>query len=269
MAKDVAKASSKELAQLSEMDALFEQHKGAGLQNVTAQDVLIPRLQILQALSPQIDRRDSAYIEGAVAGQICDLGMGELYEDAIQFLPVYFVKQWLEWAPRNTGKGLQGIHKTDAILAKTKPNDRNKPVLDNGNLIVETHQFYGLNLTAGGRKVFIPMASTQIKKARLINTWATDEKVKRPDGSEFTPPLWFRSIKLGTVPEDNAEGKWIGWKPERSERLVDLPDFRIVRDRVLEFQDALEAGTVRGDLNDLQDDPAAGGGSSASGDGEM
>src|SRR5690554_4094010 len=124
-------------------DDFFQQNAGAGLDNVTASDMLVPRLTILQSLSPQLKKRDSAYIEGAEVGDICDVGTGQLYKDGIMFLPVYYRKDYLEWAPRSSGGGLVDIHSDPSILDKTTRNDKKQPVLDNGNLIQETAQFFG------------------------------------------------------------------------------------------------------------------------------
>jgi hypothetical protein len=268
MAKEVVKAAGTSLAAAETM-SMFESHAGAGLQNVTSKDILIPRIQILQGLSPQVIPSKPNYIKGAVVGQICDVGLGELFDGSIDFIPVYFVKQWLEWAPRATQKGLVAIHDSEKVMDKAEARDPEKPrrfTLANGNLIEETHQFYGINLTAGGRKSFIPMKSSQIKKARLINTWAMDERVRRADGSEFNPPIWYRAIKLGTVAETNADGDWVGWKPERGERIQDLPDFKRLYDEIISFQDALTAGTVKGDLSGLDEEGGGGGGSSSGAD---
>ena len=48
----------------------FEVDAGSGLENMTADDFTIPRLKILQALSPEVNTRDGKHIEGAVSGDI-------------------------------------------------------------------------------------------------------------------------------------------------------------------------------------------------------
>ena len=45
---------------------------GTASENMTNDDMLIPRLRILQALSPQVSKADGAYIKGAEAGCIFD-----------------------------------------------------------------------------------------------------------------------------------------------------------------------------------------------------
>lgn len=158
---------------------------GTGLENVTAKDLLIPRLTILQGLSPQVTQGKPEFDPEAKVGQIYDVGLQQGLPATVVILPVHYVKQYLEWAPRNTGKGLIAIHDDPSILEDTTLDDKRRNVLPNGNYVQETAQFYIMNVSAGFRKSFIPMTSTQLKKARRLLTLATDERVQLPDGTEF------------------------------------------------------------------------------------
>ena len=146
----------------------FEALEGQGLENVGVKDVLLPRLTILQSLSPQLNSRKPEYIEGAKVGDICDVGMGEIFEPPLLFLPLHYTKQWLEWAPRASGKGLVAIHDDPAILDKCERDAKKRPFTKEGNLVSETAQFFGLNISAGNRLCFLPMASTQLKRAKKL-----------------------------------------------------------------------------------------------------
>jgi hypothetical protein len=239
--------------QLPDIAGGFEQYAGAGLENVGVKDLLVPRLSILQALSPQLKPRDSAYIEGAKVGMIADVGTGELFPDGVLFLPVHYRKDWLEWAPRASGKGLVATHSDPSILDQTTRDDKNRPILPNGNYIAETAQFFGINLSAGRRKCFIPMASTQLKKARKWNTLATGERLKRSNGTEYAAPLFYRAYKLGTADESNAEGDWAGWTIDRDKSMPELEElfgtpWTNVLDEVIQFREALIQGEIKADV---------------------
>src|SRR5688572_5056837 len=200
---------------------------GTGFENVTARDLLIPRLTILQGLSPQVSRGKAEYDPEAKVGDIYDVGLQQRFPEGIVFVPVFYQKQWLEWAPRASGKGLQGIHDTDELVDQmTEKDEKGRPCLKNGNYLAETAQLYGLNVSADFRKSFVPMSSTQLKKARRLLTLATGEKLTRADGSQFTPPLFYRSYSLTTVPESNNEGNWMGWKIERGAPLTDYANWK-------------------------------------------
>jgi hypothetical protein len=245
---------------------------GQGMENVTPSDLLIPRLAITQGLSPQLNRSKSEYIPGAEQGVIFDVGTGELFKDGVLFIPVYYRKDYLEWAPRQSGKGLVNIHSDASILEQcSTDNEHKQSILPNGNIVIETAQFYGLNLTvdSDGRMSFLPMASTQLKKGRKWLTLATGEKLKRADGSTFVPPLFYRSYFLTAAGESNARGEWFGWNIQRGPTLPELGgedhgfDWRKIKQRCIEFRESLIKGEARGDVASMGGD-----GEGSNGDGE-
>lgn len=221
---------------------------GTGLENVGAADLLIPRMTILQGLSPQVTQGKPEFDEAAKVGDIYDIGLQEIFREGMLFLPVHYVKQYLEWYPRATKKGLAAIHDSKDILDKTTPDEKKRPTLPNGNYVAETAQFYGFNVTANMRRSFLPMASTQLKKARRLLTLSTSEKLQRTDGSSYTAPLFYRTYQLTTVPESNNEGNWMGWKIERGPTLEELPDWRQIMADIKQFRDALTKGDIKGDI---------------------
>lgn len=247
----VAPAQSAKLPETSEDFSAFD-GISSGYENVTARDLLIPRLTILQGLSPQVVQGKAEFDQEAKVGEIYDVGLQERFPQGLIFLPVFYQKQWLEWAPKR--EGLRGIHDSDTIMDQTEKDDRGRNVLPSGNSIAETAQLYGLNVSAGFRKSFIPMASTQLKKARRLLTLATSEKVSRSDGSQFTPPLFYRSYALSTVPESNAEGNWMGWKIERGASLPEFDHWQQLLSDIKEFRDSLAAGNVKGDIASMQEE---------------
>ena len=232
----------------------FDKLSGDGLENVTSKDLIVPRLTILQGLSPQVQPKKPEYIKGASVGDICDVGMNEVFEQPLIFLPVLFVKQYLEWAPRSSGKGLVGIHNDASILDTGTRNESNQLILPNGNYVAETAQFFGINLSVeGGRRSFLPLTSTQLKKARSWLSLATSEKVKRSDGTTFTPPLYYRTYQISTVEESNSKGDWIGFKIERGSTVEEYagPDewLDLVKE-AKEFKHSIQRGELRGDMAD-------------------
>ncbi len=62
--------------------------------------MLIPRLRILQAQSPQVNKADGAYVKGAEAGQILDNVANELVdgEKGMTVVPVSYRKTYIEWS---------------------------------------------------------------------------------------------------------------------------------------------------------------------------
>lgn len=225
-----------------------------GLENVTSRDVIIPRLTLLQGLSPQLNKNKSEYIEGAAAGDFCDVSTGEIFKGSIHFLPVYFATIYLEWGPVR-GKGLIANHGLSAkILEKCKRDELGRNVTKEGNFIAETATYYGLNLSAGGRRSFIPLSSTQLKNSRKWMTLITNERVAGRGGKEFTPPIFYRSWKASIVGESNAKGDWNGWKFTPDKDIITLdPSKNLLAEAKAFFEDA-RSGLVKGDLSTYADD---------------
>jgi len=228
----------------------FGDYAGAGMENVTANDLLIPRLTILQGLSPQVNPHDPLYDEHAKVGDVYDVGMCEAFPEGILFLPVVYRKEWLEWAPRESGGGLIRIHATADVLKNCEINDDGKPVTADGNLIAETAEFFGLNLTADGRQSFIPMASTQLKRAKQLVTFAASEKVELARGKIATPPLFYRTYQMSSVPDKNPKGSFMSWKIERGPKLEELDNAQEIFSAATRFYEAVKSGEVRGQHDD-------------------
>lgn len=268
----VAKARSTSVATMN--DDIFANDAGMGMESVTTRDLIIPRIGILQKLSPELDRSHAKFIKGAKEGDFCNIGMNEIIPSPMLFVPCYFKKQWLEWAPRKSGEGLKGIHDNDHIMAKTKQDNDGKWVLPNKNYVVETSQLYVDIINEDGTEqmlAFIPFVSTQHKKVRQLLTDSKRIQLKRPDGSKYDAPLYYRYWKAETIPEDNNEGNWMGWKLSPVGKLNDLDNALEVYDVSKQFSRQVHEGVAKAEHGDGSDAPSGGygRGSNADDDGEM
>jgi hypothetical protein len=237
---------------------------GMGRENVSSKDVLIPRLTILQALSPQLAKKKAEYIEGAEIGDFCNVATGDIYKEAVVVIPCYFVTNYIEWGKNRSG--LVTNYGDDAsILKKTSKNDRFQNVLDNGNIIAETAQWYVL-LQAGATwsRVFIPLDSTDLKHSKKWMTLCDIERVQMPDGSLWKPPLFWRSWKLTAVEVSNDKGSWVTFKPEKEMSVLDIdPSKQLIR-ACMSFYEDVRANVVRGEI--LEEEGPTIDGSSSRGD---
>jgi len=239
--------------------------KATGLEKVTANDLLIPRLTIIQSNSPQVTMGKPEYDEKYKPGMIFDTGLSEIITKPMIFVPVHFDKVWIEWAPRDSGKGLQNIYPDDAIMAQTSPDAMGRDALPNGNYVVETAQIYGLNLSANARPSYIAMTSTQLKKSRRWLTLATTEEINLPNGDAIQAPFYFRSYSLGSVPESNAKGSWIGWTLERHKSLPEIAEenaafAEMIFNRAEKLKKSIDDGEAKADTSTLDEGGSEGGG---------
>src|SRR4051812_2478639 len=70
-----------------------------GSENVGSADLIIPRLEIVQALSPIKEENDDAR-----DGDIYNSVTGEIYGQQVNVIPIYYRKEYLVWAVREKGK---------------------------------------------------------------------------------------------------------------------------------------------------------------------
>jgi hypothetical protein len=85
---------------------------GRGSENVETQDLIIPRIELVQALSKCLEEGSAEYIEGAKAGMFYNSVTRELYGHSLIVCPVFFKKQYLAWRDRKKGGGFGGAFDT-------------------------------------------------------------------------------------------------------------------------------------------------------------
>jgi hypothetical protein len=191
----------------------FSVDAGAGLENITQEDLVIPRLKLAQALSPQVQKHEGTFIEGINVGDIFNTVSNEFWsgEKGITVVPVAYKRVFLEWGPERGG-GLIATYDDPAILQQCTKNDRYQDILPNGNQIQTTANHYVTQLTElSFTPVMIAMTGTQLKKSKRWNSMMASLKIKGSDGKLFTPATFSHKYKLTAVPESNDSGSWYGW----------------------------------------------------------
>lgn len=234
--------SKKEIAVKEESLPAFYNDMAAdanmGFENVTAKDVAIPYLKILQALSPEL--RGQTKVPGAEEGLVMNTVTSQFMRE-FRVVPCAFKKSYVEWTPREQGGGLVMEHADDQILTKTTKNERGQDVLANGNLIVTTAYHYVLILSEGGfERAVMAMSSTQLKKSRRWLGQMMALQVKVGDKS-FTPPPFSHSYHVTTGMETKDTNSWFGW-------IINEP--KLIEEKALyeaakKFGQDVTAGTVK------------------------
>ena len=95
---------------------------GNGFENQTNEDVAIPFLNLLQPMSPEVDKDEDTYIKGATAGRMINSVTKELFpEEGVFVVPCDTQHVFVEWVPRTEGGGFVGIHQiNDPIVLAAK-----------------------------------------------------------------------------------------------------------------------------------------------------
>ena len=59
---------------------IFEADANAGSQNISQEDLALPFLKVLGQLSPEVNKKNSKYVQGAEPGMISNTVTNELYD---------------------------------------------------------------------------------------------------------------------------------------------------------------------------------------------
>ena len=191
---------------------LFEADANQGTQNISQEDLALPFLKILGQLSPEVNKRDGKYVEGAEPGKIINTVTNALY-DTINVIPVFYKRQYIEWQDRGTtGSGAPvAIHDANSdIVNQTTRGKDYKDRLPNGNYLDNTASHFVLTVGDNPSTALISMKSTQLKVSRKWNSMMMGIKMQGKNGL-FTPPTYSHIYKLSTTQMSNDKGTWFGW----------------------------------------------------------
>lgn len=185
--------------------------------NFGRNDLLIPRITILQSMSPQVKKSDPLFIKGAEEGMIFHTTTGELWssEEGILVIPVSYRLTHIEWKDRTQGGGFVRDHGVDPSIVNQTSQDKETGVrrFPNGNIlsIVGEYFVFLFNEEQGTfEPAVLGMAGSQGKKSRRWNTMINQRKVDTAQGP-VNPPMFYCAYRLTTVPEKNDKGSWFGW----------------------------------------------------------
>ena len=192
-----------------------------GAQNISQEDLALPFLKVLGQLSPEVNKRDGKYVEGAEPGKIINTVTNELY-DTIQVIPAHYKRQYIEWQDRGTSTGAPvAIHDADSdIVSQTTRGKDYKDRLPNGNYLDNTANHFVLTLGNKPQTAFISMKSTQLKVSRKWNSMMMGIKMQGKNGL-FTPPTYSHIYNLSTVQMSNDKGTWFGWDVSKAGPVTD------------------------------------------------
>jgi hypothetical protein len=200
---------------------MFEADANMGAQNISQEDLALPFLKILGQLSPEVNKRDGKYVEGAEPGKIINTVTNALY-DSIQVVPCHYKRQYIEWQDRGQSSGAPvAIHEADSdIISQTTRGKDYKDRLPNGNYLDNTANHFVLVVGDSPETALISMKSTQLKVSRKWNSMMMGIKMQGKSGL-FTPPTYSHIYNLKTVQMSNDKGTWFGWDVEKVGPVTD------------------------------------------------
>jgi len=168
-----------------------------GAENVTTDDMIIPRIELVQALSPARKKTDAAYIEGAEEGMLYNNVTRELYGEGVTVVPVYYTKQFLVWKDRKSGgggsNGFRGAFASEALA-----RDAITQLAEEGLEVSDTAQHFVLVKCGDAwQEAVISMAKSKMKVSKRWNSL-----IRMTNTDSFS-----RAYKLSAVTETNARNE--------------------------------------------------------------
>ena len=223
---------------------MFEEDAAKGLGKISQEDLALPFLKILGQLSPEVNKRDGKYVEGAEPGMIFNSVSGELYDGVkgIDVIPCFYKLEYIEWKDRGEGLGAPiAIYDSSSdIMSKTKPDANYKDRLPNGNYIEKTASHFVIVAGDSPSTALISMKSTQLKISRKWNSMMSGIKMKGANGM-FTPASFSHIYKLKTTQMSNDKGTWFGWEVSKVGPVTE----KGLYDQAKGFSDSISKGSVK------------------------
>jgi hypothetical protein len=223
---------------------MFEDDAAKGLGAIGQEDLALPFLKILGQLSPEVNKRDGKYVEGAEPGMIFNSVSGELYDGVkgINVIPCFYKLEYIEWKDRGEGLGAPvAIYDSSSdIMSKTTPDANYKDRLPNGNYIEKTASHFVIVAGDSPSTALISMKSTQLKISRKWNSMMSGIKMKGANGM-FTPASFSHIYKLKTTQMSNDKGTWFGWEVSKVGPVTE----KGLYDQAKGFSDSISKGSVK------------------------
>jgi len=223
---------------------MFEEDAAKGLGQIGQEDLALPFLKILGQLSPEVNKRDGKYVEGAEPGMIFNSVTGELYDGVkgLDVIPAFYKLEYIEWKDRGDGPGAPvAIYDSSSdIMSKTKPDANYKDRLPNGNYIEKTASHFVIINGDSPSTALISMKSTQLKISRKWNSMMSGIKLKGKNGL-YTPASFSHIYKLKTTQMSNDKGTWFGWEVSKVGPITDASIYQQAKT----FSDSISKGAVK------------------------
>ena len=223
---------------------IFEEDAAKGLGNIGQEDLALPFLKILGQLSPEVNKRDGKYVEGAEPGMIFNSVSGDLYDGVkgIDVIPCFYKLEYVEWKDRGEGPGAP-VHVYDSssdIISKTKPDANYKDRLPNGNYVEKTASHFVIITGDSPSTALISMKSTQLKISRKWNSMMSGIKRKGKNGL-YTPASFSHIYRLKTTKMSNDKGTWFGWEVSKVGLITDQELYQQAKS----FSENISKGSVK------------------------
>jgi hypothetical protein len=246
----------------------FGEDAGKGV-NMEMDDLKIPFLKLLQALSPAVQKGTDTYVEGAEPGMLMNSATDELFDGAkgISLVLAFKRTSFVEWRPNRGGfAGDHDIRSKVVLDAKANAAKSFELYTEDGNSLEQTNTLYALQLDDKGKPVgylVIPFTSSKIPEWKSYFTKLDTAKIPDTD-SKVTDvaPLFAMGVQLvskAAVNKKNEPYKNYELRPQGGDILksviTDKSSEAYIQAKAL--HEAIDAGRAKADYDTHENAGAA------------
>lgn len=183
--------------------AARSENVGRGSENVSAADLAIPRLKLLQLISDEVKPGHAKQVDGAQAGMILNSVTNELFS-SLFVINLHFAKKTVVWRKRKAGGGIVGTF-DDEAQALASLNEMGLKAEDLDISENPTHLVLILSDEGEPKSVaLLDMPGTKVKKSKI---WNTNIQEQEKEGNPRFGCVW----QLGVVNETSAQGDYFNY----------------------------------------------------------
>jgi len=189
---------------------------------ITASDMALPFLTVLQGLSGPLKKDSPSYIKGAAIGDIYLSVLGKRWDgdEGVEIVLCHYSRAYCERDPNIvTGPPLNTYAPDDPLVLNTPRGDKGKLIMENGHELQET-AFHAVLVKVDGKwtRAVFPMRSTSLKVSKRLNNQVMALEVPDGRGGMQMAARWAQRWKMTSGTSTGGGNSWavpvvvpLGW----------------------------------------------------------
>lgn len=254
MSKEALVQIDKPGALMAIPDYLKGVHGREGSENVTKDDLVIPRLALCQSMHPERKKSSPKYIPGLEEGQFFNTSNQDVYGNTVQVIPLLKTSSRIYFQDMKQGGGIlcrsmNGVDGGTIVpTCASCPNSQGYP-----SACTEFKNILSV-LLPSRTVILVSMKSTALKAAKQWISRMQDLTEK------LNKPFYTNVFEITTAADKNMKGEYfvpvvkrVGWADEGDFRFAEAK-YSELKGMAVKIHESVEAGEVAQEVSD-QDIP--------------
>lgn len=226
MTKQLKEQENNELSTLD----LYAEDAGTGMETISNDEVMVPRIALLQSMSPAVKKKGAEYVDGAEEGMFLNRISQKLYNGDVGMtvVPMNIRQTLVEFSSRDDGGNFIADHSNNLGLWDETPYDDQKggKFTETGNRLVKSFEFLVCIIEESGEisPALINFSSSQYKKGKQWFSQLRQLQIKLETGKMINPATFYSAYTLRSAMESKDSNTWMGYKITRKCDTVSLDD---------------------------------------------